>query len=123
MEKNFYNDFQFDFSQLHEISGDDKMFLNDLLSEIMIQSKTVFKHLIKHYEEGNIQSVACDSHKFKSTIVLFGKNKLLEIINQIELDARIQKKEDLNELIIKGQQLTSSLVRQIQSVLEKEKRS
>ncbi len=73
-----------DLAPLRELSGDDPIFIREILEMIAMQSPVLSDKIRLEYAEENYLSLAKTAHKFKSSLQILGNPHLVGLAQEIE---------------------------------------
>ena len=101
------NTAQFDLSMLQEL--DDNDYLSQMIEIFLSMTPVELVEMEKQTEAGELENVYKIAHKLKSSTGLIKANMLLDVLVQIEQEAKNKTKADLKELIAEGLRAFSQL--------------
>src|SRR6185312_6372716 len=101
------NTAQFDLSMLQEL--DDNDYLSQMIEIFLSMTPVELVEMEKQTEAGELENVYKIAHKLKSSTGLIKANILLDVLVQIEYEAKNKNKADLKELIAEGLRAFSQL--------------
>ena len=89
-----------DKEKIKQVIECDDDFLNDLLENFVLESKTSLEYINEALIHKNYQAIKGSSHKLLSSTRIFEMNKLTELLKTIEIASMDNEKLDsLNDLI------------------------
>lgn len=95
------NTVNIDLSYLKTIAGDDFAFISEMLTMIQFSVPKEISFMSNSYNEGNYMAIASTAHKIKAPLQMINEYLLVDIIHEIETNARdgksIQSIPDLIE--------------------------
>ncbi len=95
------NTVNIDLSYLKTIAGDDFAFISEMLTMIQFSVPKEISFMTNSYNEGNYMAIASTAHKIKAPLQMINEYLLVDIIHEIETNARdgksIQSIPDLIE--------------------------
>jgi CheY-like chemotaxis protein len=94
------NTAQFDLSMLQEL--DDNDYLSQMIEIFLSMTPVELVEMEKQTEAGELENVYKIAHKLKSSTGLIKANILLDVLVQIEHEAKNKNKADLKNLIAEG---------------------
>jgi len=116
---NIENLTEYNLQGLLELSGDDISFVTEILNDVVVISPDTAAKMKGAMDNDDVQELASEAHKYKSTLNILQCASLVDLLNHIETQAENGNKSLLKENVHQACLAITLLTSKIQQELER----
>lgn len=107
----------FSLENLVDLTGGDSDFISEMIHMYISHAEVFVDEIRNAIDEGDIELMKSKAHKFKTSAQLFQIINLHDLLAKLEKFRDIDNKNELNDLLLKIENLTSVAVKQLKTEL------